>query len=147
MRERGLVPLAAVVAGVLLARPWWEPHPRAGTYVHVDGDVATAAWFRLDEPRTEDALAAAGWTGALAADLPLTDGDRLHVERGRVRIHRADAEPLVGDAIDLARADEASLAALPGVGPVAARAYAATRATKGLSRRQASQLERYAGAP
>lgn len=147
MRERGLLPLAAVVAGVLLARPWWEPHPPAGTYVSVDGDVPTAAWFRVDEPRTSAALTAAGWTGALAADLPLTDGDKLHVAAGRVNIQRADAEPLVGDALDLTRADEAELAALPGVGPVAARTYAATRATKGLSRRQTAQLQRYAAAP
>ncbi len=147
MRERGLVPFAALVAGVLLARPWWEPRPAAGTYVAVDGDVPTQAWFRLDDARTSAALAKAGWDGALTSDLPLADGDRVHVERGRVTIQRANAEPLVGDALDLTRADEASLAALPGVGPVAARTFASTRATNGLSRRQKTQLQRYSASP
>ena len=147
MRERGLVPFAALIAGALLARPLWEPRPAPGTLVQVDGDVPTAAWFKLAEPHTAAALAKAGWHGVLASDLPLADGDRVHVEGGRVTIHRADAQPLVGDRIDLRRATEASLAVLPGVGPVGANKYATTRERAGLSRRQSTQLDRYAEAP
>lgn len=143
MRERGLVPFTALLAGVLLARPWWEPRPSAGTFVQVDGDVPTAAWFKLPEARTSAALARAGWQGQLASDLPLTDGDRMQVERGRVTIRRADAQPLVGDRVDLDRADEADLARLPGVGPVGAHKFATTRTTEALSRRQTAQLQRY----
>jgi len=93
--------------------------------IQIIGDVPDPGWYLLDHATLHHALAAAGADPAPWPDLPLVTGWRVVVQDGDVHLEPSGEELVFGLPLDLNRADQASLEALPGVGPALAGAILA----------------------
>ena len=147
--------LLGILVGLLLARFWLlapeplvleiptpAPLPATATpapiKVYVSGAVATPGVYTLNpDSRLEDVVARAGGftadadSGAINLAESLSDGQHVHVpakgEQGKRRSSARTPTPAVTFPVDVNRADQKVLEAIPGVGPAMAKRIIAGR--------------------
>ncbi|MEN0065062.1 MAG: ComEA family DNA-binding protein [Myxococcota bacterium] len=126
-----LVALWALLLTIAGTRSWWQGQFPVGAVVEVRGAVPQPGYHVVEVPTVQNALFAAG------VDVPPEDlrrvpeGHRV-VWNGLVAQVASPSDPmLVGQRVNLAMADEATLATVPGIGERTAARIVTDRASNG----------------